>query len=103
MYILAKSISANTKTFNFRFLLTKLWRKVSIYKSSKIILQKNRILKNITFSSEQLLPIENFLLNSNKNFSQSVALGLEAGLPQKGDGISLNNFKNHVWLIAIVI
>jgi len=25
--ILAKSVSANTKTFNFRFLLTKLWKK----------------------------------------------------------------------------
>jgi len=61
--ILAKSVSANTKTFNFRFLLTKLWKKISVYKSSKIILQKNRILKNITFSSAQLLPIENYLLN----------------------------------------
>jgi len=60
--ILARSISANTKTFNFRFLLTKLWKKISVYKSSKIILQKNRILKNITFSSAQLLPIENYLL-----------------------------------------
>jgi len=60
--ILAKSVSANTKTFNFRFLLTKLWKKISVYKSSKIILQKNRILKNITFSSAQLLPIENYLL-----------------------------------------
>jgi hypothetical protein len=61
-YILARSVSANTKTFNFRFLLTKLWKKISVYKSSKIILQKNRILKNITFSSAQLLPIENYLL-----------------------------------------
>lgn len=60
--ILARSVSANTKTFNFRFLLTKLWKKISVYKSSKIILQKNRILKNITFSSAQLLPIENYLL-----------------------------------------
>lgn len=62
--ILARSVSANTKTFNFRFLLTKLWKKISVYKSSKIILQKNRILKNITFSRAQLLPIENYLLKS---------------------------------------
>ena len=61
--ILARSVSANTKTFNFRFLLTKLWKKISVYKSSKIILQKNKNLKNITFSSAQLLPIENYLLN----------------------------------------
>jgi len=60
--ILARSVSANTKTFNFRFLLTKLWKKISVYKSSKIILQKNRNLKNITFSRAQLLPIENYLL-----------------------------------------
>jgi len=60
--ILARSVSANTKTFNFRFLLTKLWKKISVYKSSKIILQKNRNLKNITFSGAQLLPIENYLL-----------------------------------------
>ena len=60
--ILARSVSANTKTFNFRFLLTKLWKKISVYKSSKIILQKNRKLKNITFSRAQLLPIENYLL-----------------------------------------
>ncbi len=60
--ILARSVSANTKTFNFRFLLTKLWQKISVYKSSKIILKKNRILKNITFSSAQLLPIENYFL-----------------------------------------
>lgn len=60
--ILARSVSANTKTFNFRFLLTKLWKKISVYKSSKIILQKNRNLKNITFSSAQLLPIENYFL-----------------------------------------
>ena len=60
--ILARSVSANTKTFNFRFLLTKLWKKISVYKSSKIILQKNRYLKNITFSSAQLLPIENYFL-----------------------------------------
>lgn len=60
--ILARSVSANTKTFNFRFLLSKLWKKISVYKSSKIILQKNRILKNITFSRAQLLPIENYLL-----------------------------------------
>lgn len=60
--ILARSVSANTQTFNFRFLLTKLWKKISVYKSSKIILQKNRILKNITFSRAQLLPIENSLL-----------------------------------------
>lgn len=62
--ILARSVSANTKTFNFRFLLTKLWKKISVYKSSKIVLQKNRILKNITFSRAQLLPIENYLLKS---------------------------------------
>jgi len=61
--ILARSVSANTKTFNFRFLLTKLWKKISVYKSSKIILQKNRNLKNITFSRAQLLPIEKYLLN----------------------------------------
>lgn len=60
--ILARSVSANTKTFNFRFLLTKLWKKISVYKSSKIILQKNKNLKNITFSRAQLLPIENYLL-----------------------------------------
>lgn len=60
--ILARSVSANTKTFNFRFLLTKLWKKISVYKSSKINLQKNKNLKNITFSRAQLLPIENYLL-----------------------------------------
>jgi len=38
-------------------------KKISVYKSSKIILQKNRILKNITFSTAQLLPIEKYLLN----------------------------------------
>lgn len=83
-YILAKSVSANTKTFNFRFLLTKLWKKVSVYKSSKIILTKNRILKNITFSSEQLLPIENFFLNYNDhNSSQKYTITQNTNLNKK--------------------
>lgn len=71
--ILARSVSANTKTFNFRFLLTKLWKKISVYKSSKINLQKNKNLKNITFSRAQLLPIENYLLKpfSSIHYSSS--------------------------------
>ena len=81
--ILARSVSANTKTFNFRFLLTKLWKKISVYKSSKIILQKNRNLKNITFSisSAQLLPIEKYLLkpyNSIPYVSSDVNMDLNS-------------------------
>ena len=79
--ILARSVSANTKTFNFRILLTKLWKKISVYKSSKIILQKNRHLKNITFSSAQLLPIENYFLkpyNSIPYVSSDVIMDLNS-------------------------
>ena len=79
--ILARSVSANTKTFNFRFLLTKLWKKISVYKSSKIVLQKNRILKNITFSRAQLLPIENYFLktyNSIPYISSDVIMDLNS-------------------------
>ena len=90
--ILAKSVSANTQTFNFRFLLTKLWKKVSVYKSSKIILQKNRILKNITFSSAQLLPIENYLLKPYSTIPY-VSSGVNMGLNSNNNsniGSSLN-------------
>jgi hypothetical protein len=62
---------------------------MSVYKSSKIILQKNRHLKNITFSSAQLLPIENSLLKpyraipyvSSKKKTKKVAEQVNRDLP----------------------
>lgn len=103
--ILARSVSANTKTFNFRFLLTKLWKKISVYKSSKIILQKNRNLKNITFSRSQLLPIEKYLLKpfSSINYvSSDVNMDLNSNNNSKisstlnKDIISLDKYINNL-------